>query len=261
MLKGSEAITELTTKFHTDTIYLATTIERDDKMSESIEQKVRRRFRWAGASLVLSGLLLLTSPFLIVGTITPPDEMRVITETSAVNANSIEWRVGMAISFVSFAFLMLGWFGLYARLARTDGERWALGGLIVTIVSLALYLPLLGVVAYVLPAVGGLIQSGQTDALVVLDRTWMEPLIFIPFFGGILENIGVAMMGVGIWRSGTPSKWGGIVLVAAGIIGIPAFLDVVAVQYVSPVVLAIGLIIVGVALWRSHSTNRGRLDR
>ena len=222
-----------------------------------MEQRIRRWYRWGGAALVLSGLLLLTTPFLVVGTITPPDEGRVITETSAVNANSLEWRVGMSISFISFALLLLGWFALYARLARTDSERWALGGLVVTIVSLAVYLPLLGVVAYVLPAVGGLIESGQTDALVVLDRTWADPLVILPFLGGIRENVGVALMGVGIWRSGTPSRWGGIVLVAAGIIGIPGFLDVVAVQYISPVVFAMGLIIVGVALWRSHSHDSG----
>lgn len=226
-------------------------------MPESMEQRVRRRFRWGGAALVLSGLLFLTSSFLVVGTITPPDETRVITEASAVNANSLEWRVGMAISFASFALLMLGWFSLYGSLARTDSERWAFSGLVVTIVSLVLYLPLLGVVAYVLPAVGGLIENGQTDALLVLDQTWSDPLVILPFLGGILENVGVALMGVGIWRSGTPSKWGGIVLVAAGILGIPAFLDVVALQYISPVVFAIGLIMVGGALWRSHSRYLG----
>lgn len=187
----------------------------------------------------------------MVGTITPPDETRVITEASAVNANSLDWRLGMTLSFAAFALLMLGWFALYARLARTESERWALGGLVVTIVSLAFYLPLLGVVAYVLPAVGGLVESGQTDALGVLDRTWTDPLVILPLLGGILENVGVTLMGVGIWRSETPSKWGGIVLVAAGVLGIPGFLDVVVIQYISPVVFAVGLIIVGAALWRS----------
>lgn len=219
-------------------------------MADGLDPDFRRRFRMGGATLILSGLCFLTTPFLVVGTITPPEGGQVITETSAVNAASLEWRVGMAISFVAFATLTLGWFVLYAHLARTEVERWALGGLVVTVIAAVLYLPLLGVMAYVLPAVGGMIESGQTGAIDVLDQTWANPFLVLPFFGGILWNVGVALMGVGVWRSGTPSKWGGIVLVVAGGLGIPAFLDVVAIQYLSSPLLAIGLIIVGTGLWR-----------
>lgn len=203
-----------------------------------------------GAALVISGLLFLTTPFLVVGTITPPEGGQVITETSAVNANSVEWRLGMTLSFAALATLALGWFALYAHLTATDMERWALGGLVVTVVSLCFYLPLLGVMAYVLPAIGGLIESNGTDAIIVLDRTWETPFIVLPFLGGLLWNLGVVLMGVAVWRSQTPSKWGGIVLAIAGILGVPAFLDVVVIQYVSSVILAIGLVLVGVSLWR-----------
>ena len=205
---------------------------------------------FGGALLVLSGLLFLTTPFLVVGTITPPDEQRVITETSAVNANSLEWRLGMAITFVAFATLTLGWFALYAHLARTDMERWAASGLVVTVGSLFVYLPLLGVVAYVLPAVGELIESGGADVIVVLDRTWTTPFIVLPFLGGLLWHVGVALMGIAVWRAQTPTTWGGITLLLAGVLGIPGFLDIVVIQYVSSVLLPIGLILVGVSLWR-----------
>lgn len=221
-------------------------------MSDPTDGLLRRRVRLGGIGLIVSGLLFLTTPFLVVGTITPPDEIRVITETSAVNSNTFEWRLGMAIAFVANAALVLGLFALYGHLSRTDQERWALAGLVVTVVTLYLYAPLLGVAAYVLPAVGALLESGTNDAITVLDRTWTDPFIVLPFLGGILRHVGVAIMGAAVWRSGTPSKRGGIALVISGVLGVPAFLDVVAVQYVSPVVLALGLILVGAGLWRSR---------
>jgi hypothetical protein len=156
----------------------------------------------------------------------------------------------MTLSFAALATLTVGWFALYAHLPATDMERWALGGLLVTVVPLFFYLPLLGVMAYVLPAVGGLIESNGTDAITVLDRTWESPFLILPFFGGLLWNVGVVLMGVAVWRSQTPSKWGGIMLVIAGILGVPAFLDVVVIQYVSSVILPIGLVLVGFSLWR-----------
>lgn len=237
--------------FYRPTSHFATANDAPSEMSASTGTRYHRRISFGGALLILSGLLFLSTPFFVVGTITPPDEGQVITETSAVNANSLEWRLGMALSFVALAALVLGLFALYAHLAGTRMERWALSGLIITVGSLFVYLPLLGVMAFVLPAVGGLIEGGSTDAIVVLDQTWKTPFIILPFLGGLLWNVGVALMGFTVWRSATPSKWGGIALVIAGILGIPAFLDVVAIQYIAPVVLAIGLMTIGVALWRT----------
>lgn len=174
-----------------------------------------------------------------------------MTETSAVNANAFEWQLGMALSFAAFAALGLGLVALSAHLAGTRTERWALIGVLVTLDSLFVYLSLLGVTAFVLPAVGRLIEGGSTDAIVVLDRTWETPFLVFPFLGGLLWNVGVAIVGVAVWRSATPSTWGGIALVIAGILGIPAFLDVVVIQYIAPIVLAIGLLTTGVALWRT----------
>lgn len=224
-------------------------------MSTPARTRISRRISFGGALLVLSGLLFLTTPFLVVGTITPPEGGQVITEMSAVNANSLEWRLGMTLSFAALATLTVGWFALYAHLTATDMERWALGGLLVTVVPLFFYLPLLGVMAYVLPTVGGLIESNGTDAITVIDRTWESPFLILPFLGGLLWNVGVVLMGVAVWRSETPSKWSGIMLVIAGILGVPAFLDVVVIQYVSSVILSIGLVLVGFSLWRVGNSS------
>lgn len=132
-------------------------------------------------------------------------------------------------------------------------ERWAFAGLVVTVGALVLYMPLLGVVAYVLPAAGALIEANGADAMAVIDRTWTDPFIFLPFVGGILWNVGEALLGIAVWRSEALSNPGGIALLAAGLIGIPGFFDVVILQYIGTVVLAGGLILVGASLWRAVS--------
>lgn len=230
------------------------------ELPDSSASVVRRRFRLGAAALVLGGVLYVIAAFLVADVITPPSEARVVTVASAVNANSMEWRVGMALSFVADAAVVLGWFALYAHLARTRAERWALAGLVVTVVFGALYAPLLGVVTYALPAAGALVESGGTDAMAVIDRTWTDPFIFLPFVSAILSYVGVVLMGVAVWRSGTLSKIGGIGLVFGGVLGIPAFLDVVELSLVAPVVYTIGLVLVGAALWRSGGQEKWSRD-
>lgn len=218
----------------------------------------RRRLAMGAAALVLSGLLTATAPFLVVGTITPPEGDRVITVASALNADSTAWRVGMALTTFAQLFLILGFAALYARLARSRVERWAFAGLVVTVTSLVLYLPMLGVVTYVLPAVGGLVASGDADAILVLDRTWTDPFIALPFLGGLCWHVGVAAMGVAVWRSGSLSRSAGLVLLLAGLLGVPSYFDVIALQYVSTTVLAAGLVLAGASLWRSERATGER---
>lgn len=225
--------------------------------SESSAALHSRRIRWGAAALVVSGVSFAIAAFLVVDTFTPPDETRVVTVASAVNANSTAWRVGMAVTFVAYATLVFGSFALYAALARTNAERWALAGLLTTVGAVVFYVPLLGVVAFVAPAVGALVESGNADAITVLDRTWTEPFIFLPFVAGMLQHVGVALLGVAVWRADVLTRWSGAVLVLAGILGLPAFLDVEALEWVAPLTLAAGLVFTGVSLWRSAGREEG----
>ena len=64
---------------------------------------------------------------------------------------------------VSMAFFVLGVIALYAYLSRSKAERLALVGLVMTVGFLVLFLPLIGFVAYVVPAIGSLAEQGQTE--------------------------------------------------------------------------------------------------
>jgi hypothetical protein len=88
------------------------------------------------------------------------------------------------------------------------------------------------------------------EMLAVMDATFKEPFIIIQFFAGILWNIGGILLGIAIWRSGTLWKWGGLLFIIYGMIGIPSFLDVKAFQFVSPIVGGLAQIMVGISVWR-----------
>jgi hypothetical protein len=86
-----------------------------------------------------------------------------------------------------------------------------------------------------------------------MDQTFREPFAVLPFFGGIFVNLGLILNGVAVWRSGTLWKWGGLLLIGGGILGVPAFLDVPNTQ--APLVTGSALMAVGVSLWKQTTTN------
>jgi len=217
-----------------------------------------RDARAGAAALVLGGLVLVPVPFL-QNTVTSPDE----NVAFALAANSTAWRASMLLAILSVALLVFGSFALYSHLRRTRARRFARAGLLVTVGFLLIFVPMYGFAAFVAPAVGALLESGQPNAVDVMDQTFKEPLIAVPFFAGILYNLGYVLTGIAIWRSQTLSKWGGLAFAIAGVLGIPAFLDVPWAQNVTPLVLATGTLVVGTNLWqreREHEQHdRARL--
>jgi hypothetical protein len=209
--------------------------------------------RAGAAALVLGGLVLVPVPFL-QNTVTSPDE----NVAFALAANSTAWRVSMLLAIVSVPLLVFGAFALYSHLRRTRARRLARAGLVVTVALLLTVVPMYGFAAFVAPAVGALLDAGQSNAVDVMDQTFKEPLIAIPFFAGILYNLGYVLTGIAVWRSRTLPKWGGLAFVMAGVLGIPAFLDVPWAQTVTPFVLAAATLTVGASLWirdREHPSE------
>jgi hypothetical protein len=205
------------------------------------------------AALILGGLVLVPVPFL-QNTVTSPDE----NAAFALAANSTAWRASMLLATLSVPLLVFGSFSIYSHLRRTRARRLARAGLLVTVGLLLIFMPMYGFAAFVAPAVGALLESGQANAVDVMDQTFKEPLIAIPFFAGILCNLGYVLTGVAIWRSQALPKWGGLAFAIAGTLGIPAFLDVRWAQNVTPLVLATGTLIVGVSLWQREREHHDR---
>ncbi len=210
-----------------------------------------RRVSLGAIALILAGLTLIPQGILTAGVPSAPEQNLAF----AAGANSLNYRFSMMLVGISLALFILGVFALYAYLSQTKQEKLALAGLIMSVGFLALFLPMTGFAAFVVPAIGALIQQGLTEMVAVMDQTFKEPFLPIQFFAGILWNFGNILLGIAIWRSGTLWKWGGVLLIIYGVIGIPSYLDVKAFQIVAPGVGGLAQIAVGVSLWRSVASN------
>jgi hypothetical protein len=205
-----------------------------------------KRVSLGAIALILAGLTLLPQGILTVNVPTAPEQ----NFEFASGANSFSYRFSLALVGISMALFILGIFALYAHLSQTRQEKVAFAGLLVTVGFLALFLPIIGFAAFVVPAIGALIKQGHMEMLAVMDATFKEPFLPIQFFAGILWNIGNILLGIAIWRSGTLWKWGGLLFVIYGMVGIPSFLDVKAFQIISPIVGGLAQIVVGTSVWR-----------
>jgi hypothetical protein len=205
------------------------------------------RLTLGALALVVAGVTQLPTGILRAGVPSDPAQNMAF----ALGANSLAFRLGMALTGVSLAFFVLGVFALYAYLSRGRAERLAFVGLVMTVGFLVLFLPLIGFAAYVVPAIGVLAEQGQTEMLEVMDQTFVEPFILIPFLAGILWNVGVLLLGIAIWRSGRLWRWSGWLFILFGVIGIPGFLDVEILQLIGSVLLGLAQLAAGVTLFRA----------
>jgi hypothetical protein len=205
-----------------------------------------KRVSLGAIALILAGLTLLPQGILTVNVPTAPEQ----NFEFATGANSFNYRFSLALVGISMALFILGIFALYAHLSQTRHEKVAFAGLLVTVGFLALFLPIIGFAAFVVPAIGALIEQGHMEMLAVMDATFKEPFIIIQFFAGVLWNIGGILLGIAVWRSGTLWRWGGLLFIIYGVVGIPSFLDAKAFQIVSPIVGGLAQIVVGISVWR-----------
>ncbi len=172
-----------------------------------------------------------------------------------LKAATFAYRLRLQIAVVYLTLFMLGVLALYAYLSQTKAEKLAFAGLVVSIICIALYLPIIGFATYGFPAIGNLVARGQVEMIAVMDETFHEPFIVIPFFAGILWNIGPILMGAAIWRSGPLWKWGGL-LIIQGILGIPGFiLDMPILGNIGGIAGGIGLIALGISVYRAIRTG------
>jgi NADH:ubiquinone oxidoreductase subunit 3 (subunit A) len=206
-----------------------------------------KRIRLGGIALILAGVMLAPQGLLTSDVPSAPEQ----NLEFATGANSFNYRFGVMLVGVSLSFLVLGVFALYLRLSTTKRERLALAGLIMTAGFIVLFLPVTGFAFYVVPAIGELVEQGSAEMVEVMDQTFLEPFIAIPFLAGILWNVGNILLGIAVWRSEVLWKWGGLLLIVWGISGIPAFLDVKTFQIISTLLGGLALIAVGVNLRRS----------
>ena len=159
-----------------------------------------------------------------------------------LGANSFTWRLATFLAAASLAPLQLGVLALNTYLARTPGRRWSLAGLIWTLALVPVFTALVGFGSFGIPAIGALVAAGHSEALQVLDQLYKEPFLVFPFLAGIIYAWGLALFAVGIWLSGTMTRWLSALLVVVAAVSTASFLDVNSAQSAGPFLqIAMGL--------------------
>jgi hypothetical protein len=174
----------------------------------------------------------------------------------ALGANTASFRLAWSLQIYALTPVILGMFALYAAIAGTAARRWAMAGLVVTVVGAGFLLPGAGYAALVMPAAGVLISQGhEQDVLRLLDQVFQEPGWIPVFVGGLLYNIGLIVTSVAVWRSRAMPRWVAALLAAAGVVGLPAFLDVTVFQKIGSALFAAAFLALAAGIWRRAPTD------
>ena len=169
----------------------------------------------------------------------------------ALQADSASYRLGWTLQVYALAPLMVGLVALFVVLGATRARGVALVGMLVTLGAAGVFLSGMAYPVIVMPAAGIMIRQGADEPILrLLDQVFREPAWIPVFLAGFVYNIGWIIVGVALWRSHVFPRWSGALVMAVGVIGIPAFLDMTAVQMVSPLVLAAAALTLAVGLWR-----------
>jgi hypothetical protein len=69
-------------------------------------------------------------------------------------------------------------------------------------------------------------------------------------------HIGLIVMSVAVWRSNAMPRWVAALLAAAGVIGLPAILEVPLFQRVAPIFSAAAFLALAAGIWRRAAHSR-----
>ena len=139
----------------------------------------------------------------------------------ARSATSTGQAVGAYLYMAGFICLLFGLIALYGYLARTRASSWAAGGMILSVVGIALALPIFGVVGLANQVLADVYLAGHKDVSAAMVQmaggtfsnrinNYFGVVIYVSLFGAIANAVAV-------WRSGSLPKVAGI-LVAAGFV-------------------------------------------
>ena len=117
---------------------------------------------------------------------------------------STRYEAAQFVDLLSTLLYFFGIFALYASVAMTRGERWALAGLILIVFYMVSGVVITGTDASVDPFVGRQYLEGHRDAFAIYESRGYTGFLndAVLFAYDWFQYPGFVLFGVGIWRSG-----------------------------------------------------------
>jgi hypothetical protein len=182
---------------------------------------VARRIKWGILGLPLSGLLYLQT-LLITGDYIQPDAD---LQRFAEQVTSTRFHFSVIVDVFQIASVLIGVFALYAYLATTRAERWALAALVLFVVQAIAGPYMLGPFTNAIPAAERYLE-GQRDALAAFvlaaDPANYPALLLVGFnvLFLLFFPLSNGLFGIAIWRSGTLPQGAAILWISAAILSV-----------------------------------------
>ncbi|GAC1348597.1 MAG: hypothetical protein NVSMB27_16940 [Ktedonobacteraceae bacterium] len=171
------------------------------------------RIRLGALALFISALLIVVAT-LLRGPFVDP---------AADQAGFVHWVTtpsffpAAVLFLVSLILGIFGMMGLYGYLASRSAARLALIGMVLTIVTYAVLLAIVGTFAFIFPVVGKLYIQGQKSVIDVAV-TFGSSFLVVLLMQAVLYSVAAIVMGMAVWRSGTLPKWSAITYIISGLI-------------------------------------------
>lgn len=126
-------------------------------------------------------------------------------------ATAPNYGIAWLIILVGQVIALFGYMALAAVLAPTRSARAAWWGMVLTVAGSALFVSLIGFMAFAAPVIGKLYLQGETDVMQVgIAGFFGGQVLSVLYPSGLLGAVGSLLFGVAIWRSGTLPKWAAV---------------------------------------------------
>ncbi len=207
------------------------------------------RVRLGALSLALSGILFLLYPAL------RPFSNEASLQGAEAFASPF-WVLAHMLAVVGFILLALGLLGLHSALQNTTVERLMFVALVLTWIGVGFTLPYYGAEIFALHAIGQeAVRQQSVTLLALVDAVRYGPAIFVFAVGLLLLAVGPILVAIAVWRSGTLSRWSGMVFALGFALYIPQFFGTQPIRVAHGVLVAVGCI------WLAWSMVQGQLQR
>jgi len=185
---------------------------------------IATRIKWGVLALPVAGLIGILGTALLGPIVDPTVDPQTFSEQSL--SASYAWST-LLLSVANVLWLF-GFFALYAYLASSRAERWALAAMIINVVATAFTIGSLAVEEVATRLVGQAFLEGRQDIYEVLTPlSTLTPTavlaIVATFSGTVVGNI---LLAIAIWRSGILPQGSAILIAGSAVLFGANFLSV-----------------------------------
>ena len=210
------------------------------------------RVRVAAIAFVLAGVLS-AAGLALRGPNNPADvDPQAFAEGAAEASHTAAWLILLPGPIL----LMFAFLGIWGALIGTRMERTAFWGAVLSIAGNALYMPFLGISAFVDTPAADAYLGGNTEAVdIVVEAMFGGPGLMVLLVSALVLVAGTVTQAVAIWRSGgVLPRWAAIPYVLQVLALTIAAQFAYAVELSGGVLLLVSAVWIATAMWRRTST-------